>query len=123
MADLSPVSNGKLTGTVRFGLKVGAGASLYAMFAFIPETRPIYQHWRGEWGLLSFMIVCSMTVGASNTTGLSRFLGTVMGACFVVINWWITGGEPVSLALLGWLVSFGTFYIAVSILSHFLPYY
>lgn len=108
-----PDSNGKLTGTVRFGLKVGTGASIYAMFAFIPETRPIYQHWRGEWGLLSFMIVCSITVGASNTTGLSRFTGTVMGACFVVLNWWITGGEPVSLALLGWLVSFGTFYIMV----------
>ena len=59
------------------------------------------------------MIVCSMTVGASNTTGLSRFTGTVMGAVFVLINWWISGGEPISLALLGWLVSFGTFYIMV----------
>jgi len=83
------------------------------MLAFIPQTRPIYQHWRGEWGLLSFMIVCSMTVGASNTTGLSRFTGTIMGAVFVLINWWISGGEPISLALLGWLVSFGTFYIMV----------
>ncbi|KAK7943743.1 uncharacterized protein PG986_012856 [Apiospora aurea] len=98
---------------IKFGLKVGIGAALYAMFAFIPQTRPIYQHWRGEWGLLSFMIVCSMTVGASNTTGLSRFTGTVMGAVFVLINWWISGGEPISLALLGWLVSFGTFYIMV----------
>ncbi|KAK8879089.1 ribosomal protein L19 [Apiospora arundinis] len=98
---------------IKFGLKVGIGAALYAMFAFIPQTRPIYQHWRGEWGLLSFMIVCSMTVGASNTTGLSRFTGTIMGAVFVLINWWISGGEPISLALLGWLVSFGTFYIMV----------
>ncbi|KAK8098241.1 uncharacterized protein PG998_013727 [Apiospora kogelbergensis] len=98
---------------IKFGLKVGIGAALYAMLAFIPQTRPIYQHWRGEWGLLSFMIVCSMTVGASNTTGLSRFTGTIMGALFVLINWWISGGEPISLALLGWLVSFGTFYIMV----------
>lgn len=28
---------------VRFALKVGMGASLYAMFAFIPLTRPFYQ--------------------------------------------------------------------------------
>ncbi|KAI0144045.1 Fusaric acid resistance protein-like-domain-containing protein [Hypoxylon sp. NC0597] len=98
---------------IRFGLKVGIGATLYAMFAFIPQTRPIYAHWRGEWGLLSFMIVCSMTVGASNATGLARFTGTIMGAAFVLVNWWISNGNPVALALLGWAVSFGAFYIMV----------
>ncbi|KAI0206859.1 ribosomal protein L19 [Astrocystis sublimbata] len=98
---------------IRFGLKVGIGATLYAMFAFIPATMEVYRHWRGEWGLLSFMIVCSMTVGASNATGLARFTGTVMGASFVVINWLIADGNPVGLALLGWAVSFGAFYIMV----------
>ncbi|KAI8630001.1 ribosomal protein L19 [Xylariaceae sp. FL1651] len=98
---------------IRFGLKVGIGATLYAMFAFLPTTMEIYRHWRGEWGLLSFMIVCSMTVGASNATGLARFTGTVMGAAFVVINWRIADGNPVGLALLGCAVSFGAFYIMV----------
>ncbi|KAI1178617.1 ribosomal protein L19 [Nemania sp. FL0916] len=98
---------------IRFGLKVGIGATLYAMFAFIPATMEIYGHWRGEWGLLSFMIVCSMTVGASNATGLARFTGTVMGAAFVVVNWLIADGNPIGLALLGWAVSFGAFYIMV----------
>ncbi|KXJ91072.1 Fusaric acid resistance protein-like-domain-containing protein [Microdochium bolleyi] len=98
---------------IRFGVKVGLGATIYAMFAFIPETRPLYAHWRGEWGLLSFMIVCSMTVGASNATGLARFVGTLIGAGFVLLNWWISDGEAVLLAFLGWLVSFGAFYIMV----------
>lgn len=98
---------------IRFGLKVGIGATLYAMFAFIPGTMEIYKHWRGEWGLLSFMIVCSMTVGASNATGLARFTGTLMGAAFMLLNWWIADGNPVGLALLGWAVSFGAFYIMV----------
>ncbi|KAI1380914.1 Fusaric acid resistance protein-like-domain-containing protein [Hypoxylon crocopeplum] len=98
---------------IRFGLKVGIGATLYAMFAFIPQTRPIYAHWRGEWGLLSFMIVCSMTVGASNATGLARFTGTIMGAAFVLVNWWISNGNAVALAFLGWAVAFGAFYIMV----------
>ncbi|KAI0473093.1 ribosomal protein L19 [Xylariaceae sp. FL0804] len=98
---------------IRFGLKVGVGAALYAMFAFIPATRPFYNHWRGEWGLLSFMIVCSITVGASNATGLARFTGTVIGAVCVVINWMIADGNPVGLALLGCAVSFGAFYVIV----------
>ncbi|KAI1207126.1 Fusaric acid resistance protein-like-domain-containing protein [Annulohypoxylon truncatum] len=98
---------------IRFGLKVGIGATLYAMFAFIPQTRPVYAHWRGEWGLLSFMIVCSMTVGAANATGMARFTGTIMGAAFVLVNWWISNGNAVALAFLGWAVSFGAFYIMV----------
>ncbi|KAI0134492.1 Fusaric acid resistance protein-like-domain-containing protein [Xylariales sp. AK1849] len=98
---------------IRFGLKVGIGATLYAMFAFIPQTRPIYQHWRGEWGLLSFMIVCSMTVGASNTTGLARFVGTLMGAVFVLLSWWLSGGDAIPLAIFGWAVSFLAFYITI----------
>ncbi|KAI1327318.1 ribosomal protein L19 [Xylariaceae sp. FL0255] len=98
---------------IRFGLKVGIGATLYAMFAFIPETMDIYRHWRGEWGLLSFMIVCSMTMGASNATGFARFFGTVIGALFVVINWMISDGNPFALAFLGWAFAFGAFYIMV----------
>lgn len=31
-----------------------------------------YSHWRGEWGLVSYMIVMSMTVGQTNSSGLLR---------------------------------------------------
>jgi len=83
------------------------------MFAFISETRDIYIHWRGEWGLLSFMIVCSMTVGASNTTGWSRFLGTVVGATCAVINWNVSQGTAVPLVFLGGIVAFWSFYVMI----------
>ncbi|KAJ2903257.1 hypothetical protein MKZ38_010209 [Zalerion maritima] len=96
---------------IRFGLKVGFGAALWALLAFLPHTQPIYMHWRGEWGLLSFMIVCSMTVGASNTTGYARFLGTIMGATCAIINWNISSGDPIPLFFLGWLVSVAAFYV------------
>lgn len=45
---------------VKYAAKVGAGAVLYAMWSFFPSTRGFYSHWRGEWGLLSYMLVCSM---------------------------------------------------------------
>lgn len=104
-----------LTEAVRFGLKVGIGATLWAMFAFIPETRDTYQHWRGEWGLLSFMIVCSMTVGASNTTGWARFLGTLIGAGACFVNWNISQGNALALIILGWFVAFWSFWMIVGV--------
>lgn len=99
---------------MRYASKVGIGAALYALFAFIPLTRPFYQHWRGEWGLLSYMLVCSMTIGASNTTGWSRFVGTVMGATLAVLIWVMCQANPFALALCGWLVSLPCFYIILA---------
>lgn len=42
---------------IRFAIKVGGGAALYAMFAFIPSTRGFYDEWHLEWGLVAYMIV------------------------------------------------------------------
>jgi Fusaric acid resistance protein-like len=100
---------------IRFACKVGIGAILYATISFIPSTRPFYQHWRGEWGLLSYMLVCSMTIGASNTTGIQRFLGTCLGAVLAVIVWIISNDNPFVLGFFGWLVSLGCFYIILGL--------
>lgn len=105
---------------VRFAIKVGVGAALYALLAFLPDTRDVFQDFRGEWGLVSYMVVCSMTIGASNTTGLERFLGTLVGACLAVLSWLISNSRrngvanPVLLAFLGWLVSLLCFYIMLA---------
>ncbi|CAD6444534.1 6400fd72-2887-4d17-b4c0-db2a38c545ae [Sclerotinia trifoliorum] len=99
---------------IRFAVKVGLGAALYALFAFIPGTRPTYQHYRGEWGLLSYMLVCSMTIGASNTTGWARFIGTFIGAVIACVIWVICVGNPYALAFCGWVVSLPCFYIIIA---------
>ncbi|KAK0638721.1 Fusaric acid resistance protein-like-domain-containing protein [Cercophora newfieldiana] len=99
---------------IRFGLKVGIGACLWATFSFIPQTRELYRHWRGEWGLLSFMIVCSMTVGASNTTGWARFMGTLIGVSATLVNWNVTQGNAMGLIIMGWFVAFWSFWMIVA---------
>ncbi|KAK2594380.1 hypothetical protein QQS21_007886 [Conoideocrella luteorostrata] len=96
---------------VLFGIKVGIGAVLWAQFAFIPETRPLYQHWRGEWGLLSYMIVVGMTTGASNTISTSRLIGTLMGAACACISWLVSQGNAYVLALFGWIMALWSFYM------------
>ncbi|KAF4455677.1 hypothetical protein F53441_2077 [Fusarium austroafricanum] len=100
---------------ILFGIKVGIGALLWAMLAFIPSTRPIYQTWRGEWGLLSFMIVAAMTTGSANTTGTARFKGTLIGAAFAVICWTVSQGNGIALVFLGGLVALFNFYVILVI--------
>ncbi|POS84158.1 hypothetical protein EPUL_004266, partial [Erysiphe pulchra] len=99
---------------LRFAIKVGIGASIYALFAYIPSTRPFYQHWRGEWGLLSYMLVCSTTIGASNTVGYSRFIGTMIGAVIAIIVWILCQGNVWALAFCGWLISLPCFYLIIA---------
>ena len=99
---------------VKYAIKVGIGAALYALPSFLISTRPFYQRWRGEWGLLSYMLVCSMTIGASNTTGLARFFGTCLGAICAVAAWTVSQGNAVVLAAIGWLMSLWTSYIIVA---------
>lgn len=98
----------------KFAIKVGVGAALYALPSFLPPTRPFYQHWRGEWGLLSYMLVCSMTIGASNTTGFARFTGTCIGAVCAIFAWVVSQGNPYALAVIGWLMALWTAYIIVA---------
>lgn len=97
----------------KFAIKVGTGAALYALPSFIPSARPFYSHWRGEWGLLSYMLVCSMTIGSSNTTGYARFLGTCLGAACAILSWYITAGNVFALAFLGLLMATWTSYIII----------
>lgn len=96
---------------IRFAIKVGVGAALFALPSFMVWSRPFYQHWRGEWGLVSYMVVCSMTIGASNTTGIERFIGTAMGAVLAIVAWIISDDSPWLLGFFGWLMSLGCFYI------------
>lgn len=99
---------------VKFAIKVGFGAMLYALPSFLKSTRPVYQRWRGEWGLLSYMLVCSMTIGASNTTGYSRIWGTCLGAVMAIICWAISDGDPYLLAVFGFAMAYWTGYITIA---------
>lgn len=60
------------------------------------------------------MLVCSMTIGASNTTGLDRFLGTCIGAVCAIAAWIVSSGNVFILAFLGWVMSLWTAYIIVA---------
>ena len=55
-----------------------------------------------------------MTIGASNTTGWSRFIGTFIGAAIAVFIWVGCQGNAFALAFCGWVVSLPCFYIIIA---------
>ena len=99
---------------VKFTIKVGTGAALFALPAFIPATRATFQLWRGEWGLVSYMIIISMTLGQTNNSGGGRIIGTVLGAILALIAWMAFPRNPYALALYGWVVCLPCFWIILT---------
>lgn len=55
-----------------------------------------------------------MTVGAANTTGLARFLGTVIGIGTAGLNWEVSQQNAFALVPLGALVAFWSFYVIIA---------
>lgn len=99
---------------VKFTLKVGAGAALFALPSFLPATRETYSHWRGEWGLVSYMIIISMTLGQTNNSGEARVIGTVIGAVLAIVAWILFPRNPYGLAIYGWIVCLPCFWIILT---------
>jgi hypothetical protein len=60
------------------------------------------------------MIVCNMTVGAANTTGLARFIGTLIGIGVAGLNWTVSQQNALALIPLGSLIAFGSFYVIIA---------
>jgi hypothetical protein len=99
---------------VKFAVKVGIGAALFALPAFIPATRPTFSHWRGEWGLVSYMIIMSMTLGQTNNSGEARVVGTIIGSLLALFAWIAFPENPYALSVFGWLVSLPCFWIILT---------
>lgn len=99
---------------IQFGIKVGMGAALFALPAFHQKLRPTYQSWRGEWGLITFVIIMNKSVGGTANTVPVRILGTFLGA-FIAFSWWTFFPEnAVMLCGLGALLSLVCFYIILT---------
>lgn len=98
---------------VKFLIKVGLGAVAYAAPAFAQSTRPWFLRFRGEWGLLSYMLVIAQYQGAVNHVAFNRFGGTALGAFCAAGSWYISGGRAWVLLLLGSLMAYLGFYLIV----------
>lgn len=96
---------------VQFGIRVGLGAFGMSIFAFLPQTKPIFLNWRGEWSVTIFCIMMNKSIGGTNRTVKWRLLGTFLGALVAYFVWIITNANVYALTIIGFLISIPSFFI------------
>lgn len=99
---------------VQFGIRVGIGAAMFATPAYTPMLQPIFYRWRGEWGLISYVVIMSKSVGGTTVTAWKRILGTFLGAVSAYLAWTLFPENEYMLALIGAAISFPCFRIIVT---------
>ncbi|GAA5842118.1 hypothetical protein JCM3766R1_000012 [Sporobolomyces carnicolor] len=105
---------------ILFAIKTGGGAAILAAPAFIPSLRPFWLTWRGEWSLISYVVIMAPSLGATNFLAAGRVLGTALGAGVAVLFYSAFPENAYILPVLGALFSVPNFYVAVT-KSQFAP--
>lgn len=99
---------------VKYSFKVGMSTAMLASLAFFDTTRPIFMQYRGEWALVSFFVVMSPTIGATNFLSMHRVLGTLIGAAVAAGVYTLFHDNPIVLAIFGFFFSIPCFYYIVA---------
>ncbi|GAA6011619.1 hypothetical protein JCM11491_004707 [Sporobolomyces phaffii] len=99
---------------ILFAIKTGGGAAVLASPAFVPSLRPLWLTWRGEWSLISYVVIMAPSLGATNFLAAGRVLGTVLGAGVAVAFYTAFPENALVLPLLGAIFSAPNFYVAVT---------
>ncbi|KAK9319832.1 Fusaric acid resistance protein-like-domain-containing protein [Lipomyces orientalis] len=99
---------------VKYGIKVGIGAMIFTMPAFIDQSRDIFYHYRGEWGLISFVIVMNISIGSSLSAAFYRILGTVIGTLSAYVTWQLFPSNNIALPIVGFFMAFFCFHMILT---------
>ncbi|RPD58687.1 hypothetical protein L227DRAFT_504933 [Lentinus tigrinus ALCF2SS1-6] len=99
---------------MKYAVKAGMATAMLASPAFFESTRPMFVEYRGEWALISFFVVISPTIGATNFLGVHRVLGTLLGAVTAFAVWSAFPENPWLLSIFGFFYSIPCFYYIVA---------
>ncbi|KAJ7646593.1 Fusaric acid resistance protein-like-domain-containing protein [Roridomyces roridus] len=98
----------------KYAVKAGMATAILSAPAFFDATRPYFVGLWGDWALISFFIVISPTIGATNYLSLHRVLGTLLGAAVAAVVYTLFPDDPVILATFGFFFSIPCFYYIVA---------
>ncbi|KDR75940.1 hypothetical protein GALMADRAFT_68130 [Galerina marginata CBS 339.88] len=98
----------------KYAIKAGIATVVLAFPAFVDSTRPTFIDYWGDWALISFFVVISPTIGATNYLSFQRFLGTLFGAAVAAALYSLFPEDAVTLSIAGFIFSLPCFYFAVA---------
>ncbi|KAF7315965.1 ArAE-2 domain-containing protein [Mycena indigotica] len=98
----------------KYAIKAGMATAILASPAFFDATRHIFVDFWGDWALISFFIVISPTIGATNYLSLHRILGTFFGAVVAAAVYSQFPDDAVLLTVFGFFFSIPCFYYIVA---------
>lgn len=96
---------------VKFAAKAAISTMVLLIPAFVDVTRPYFVKYRGEWALISMLVVMVPTVGGTNIVGLYRILGTVLGCYVGVLVYIMFPADHLMLPLSCFIVAIPCFYL------------
>ncbi|PPQ75741.1 hypothetical protein CVT24_002587 [Panaeolus cyanescens] len=99
---------------IKYAVKAGLATAILASPAFIAKARPTFIAYYGDWALISFFVVISPTIGATNYLSFQRVLGTLFGAAVAIGLYTLFPEQAVILSLVGFVFSLPCFWFAVS---------
>ncbi|KAH8825581.1 hypothetical protein DL96DRAFT_1711406 [Flagelloscypha sp. PMI_526] len=99
---------------VKYAFKTGICTAILAAPGLFDVTRPFFLEYYGDWALISYFIVLSPTIGATNNLSLHRILGTIIGASVAAAIFSLCPDSPILLAIFGFFFSIPCFYYIVA---------
>ncbi|KAG0231757.1 hypothetical protein BGW41_002109 [Actinomortierella wolfii] len=98
----------------KFAIKTACSAVILLAPAFIDWTRPYFVQYRGEWAVISMVIVMVPTVGGTNIVGLYRILGTFLGCYMGVTTYILFPANSIILPICCFLWALPNFYLILA---------
>ncbi|KAF9306088.1 hypothetical protein BGZ74_007678 [Mortierella antarctica] len=98
---------------VKYAAKAAISTMVLLIPAFVDWTRPYFVQYRGEWAIISMLIVMVPTVGGTNIVGLYRILGTVIGCYVGVAVYVLFPADDILLPICCFLFAVPNFYLVL----------
>ncbi|KAF9087285.1 hypothetical protein BGX29_000908 [Mortierella sp. GBA35] len=98
---------------VKYAAKTAVSAMVLLIPAFVDWTRPYFVQYRGEWALISMLIIMVPTVGGTNVVGIYRIMGTVVGCYIGVLIYLLFPADNILLPICCFLFAIPNFFLVL----------
>ncbi|KAH9818700.1 Fusaric acid resistance protein-like-domain-containing protein [Melampsora americana] len=103
---------------MKTAIKVGGGAAVMTLPAFLDVTRPLFHKYRGQWAIVTYVIVMASTLGQTNFLSVMRVIGTLLGSGFAILAYHLFWENPVALPIIGFMFSLPCYWLIVTQPAH-----